>query len=833
MSYYSLHNHTDFSNASCGFMDSINKTEDLINHAFNIGLNGLAITDHESVSAHVRAIQHYKSMLEKAKDNPEELEKVKNFRLMLGNEVYLARPDLTKETHKKGERFYHFLLVAKDKVGQKQLRELSSKAWGRAYYMAIQRRYNIGADFEEIIVPNRGHVIATTACLGGPTAAFYQTNPEEQALVLIENFLQRMEYVFGKENFFIEIAPSKFADQINYNTFMYKHFGKRYNFVATTDSHYLNSSDFNIFKTILTTNDGEREVDEFYKYSHMMTWEEVASLLDYLPKDFVESCRQNTIRIGQASEFYDLKEPSRIPRIPIPQNIQLPNIDFSKYENISKFAKSPHPQDRQYLKQIFDNFEKMIPADKRTPTLERIDQELSEVWGISEALDQRMSDYLLTVAKVIDVMWNEADAIVGPGRGSAVAFVTNYLLSITQLNPLEYPVQIPHWRFIEKSRPDLPDIDIDTAGNKRENVITAVSRYFESIGGSLTQICTYGTEGAKNAIRVASRGLNLEDEIALYISSLIPSERGIQLSLKQCMYGDEDHEPVAAFVTAMNTYPELWKVAQKVEGLITRLGIHAAGVILGNQSITEYNSIMRTSKGWAVTAFDLHDSEYLGEVKYDFLSIDGLGKINTALNFMLKDNVVEWQGSLKETYRKYLWPNVLKYTPELWENIAANRINSLWQLNTDVGTSALSSIHASSLKEIGIINSLMRLQPQNKGDEQPLKTYERFRNNIAEWYDEMRNFGLSESEIQIMEEHLLILNGVADTQESVMLLVMDPRIGNFTIAEANKLRKGIAKKSVKAQEEARELLLSKGVAAGTSRKLLSYVWNVQISRQLG
>ena len=104
--------------------------------------------------------------------------------------------------------------------------------------------------------------------------------------------------------------------------------------------------------------------------------------------------------------------------------------------------------------------------------------------------------------------------------------------------------------------------------------------------------------------------------------------------------------PVGAFVVAMNTYPELWEVSRKIEGLITRLGIHAAGVILGNNPITEYNSIMRTSKGYAVTAFDLHDSEYLGEVKYDFLSIDGLGKINAAINFMLKDGVMEWKGSL-------------------------------------------------------------------------------------------------------------------------------------------------------------------------------------------
>jgi DNA polymerase III subunit alpha len=319
----------------------------------------------------------------------------------------------------------------------------------------------------------------------------------------------------------------------------------------------------------------------------------------------------------------------------------------------------------------------------------------------------------------------------------------------------------------------------------------------------------------------------------MYISSLIPSERGIQFSLDQCYNGDEDHAPVGAFVVAMNTYPELWSVSRRIEGLITRLGIHAAGVILGNSPITEYNSIMRTSKGFPVTAFDLHDSEYLGEVKYDFLSIDGLGKINAALNFMLKDDIIQWRGSLKNTYQYTLWPNLLKYTELLWEKIANNEINSLWQLNTDVGTQALANIHATSLKEIGMINSLMRLMPQNKGDEQPIKTFERFRDDLNLWYQEMHAYGLSDLEVKILEDHLLILNGIADTQESVMLLTMDPRISRFNIAEANKLRKGIAKKSVKAQEEAKVLFFSKGKELGTSRALLNYIWDVQISRQLG
>lgn len=830
--YYSLHNHTDFSNASCGFMDSINKTEDLINHAYNIGLSGVAITDHESVSAHVRAVQHYKRMVANAATD-EEKEKVKNFRLLLGNEIYLARPDLTKETHKRGERFFHFLLVAKNKEGQKQLRELSSRAWGRGYYMAIQRRYNINTDFEEVVVPNRGNLIATSACLGGPVANFYQTNTEEDAVLLITQFMERLEYLFGAENVFLEIAPSKFKDQINYNKFLYKHFKDRFRFVVTTDSHYLDKNDFDIFRTILKTNDGEREVDEFYKYSHMMTWEEIVELIDYLPSEFLESCRLNTIEIGESAEFYDLKETARIPKVPLSNvEVALPNAALD-YEFIKKFNESPHPQDREYILKIFEKFDTLIAKEDTKETLDRIDLELSEVWGISEALNLRMSDYLLTIAKAIDIMWTDADSIVGPGRGSAVAFITNYLLGITQLNPLKYPVAIPHWRFISAERPDLPDIDIDTAGNKRAAVLQAISSYFESIGGSLTQICTYGTEGARNALRVAARGLKLDDEIALYASSLVPSERGIQASLSACMYGDEDHQPVTPFVNLMENYPELWQTAQRVEGLITRLGVHAAGVILSNDPITEHNSLMRTSKGALVTAFDLHDSEYLGGVKYDFLSIDGLGKIHTALNFLLKDNLIEWQGTLFDTYKKYLWPDTLKYSDELWENIAANKINSLWQLNTDVGQAALASIHATSLAEIGAINSLMRLQPQNRGDEQPLRTFERYRSDISLWYEEMRNYKLTQEEIEIMEEHLKILYGVSDTQESVMQITMDPRIAGFSVVDANTLRKGIAKKSMAAQEEAKKLFFEKGQEAGTNLRFLNYIWNVQISRQLG
>ena len=169
---------------------------------------------------------------------------------------------------------------------------------------------------------------------------------------------------------------------------------------------------------------------------------------------------------------------------------------------------------------------------------------------------------------------------------------------------------------------------------------------------TLFQVCTFGTEASKSAIRTAARGLGIEDETAGYISSLIPAERGIQLSLSQCYHGDDEHKPIAPFVESMKIYPKLWEVASRIEGVITHLGIHAAGVLITNEPIVNHNSIMKTSKGVEVTAYDLHDSEWLGGLKYDWLSVDGIGKIRTAMNYLLQDDVIKWQGSLKATYKK-------------------------------------------------------------------------------------------------------------------------------------------------------------------------------------
>lgn len=192
---------------------------------------------------------------------------------------------------------------------------------------------------------------------------------------------------------------------------------------------------------------------------------------------------------------------------------------------------------------------------------------------------------------------------------------------------------------------------------------------------------TFGTEGSKSAIKTAARGLDINDDVASYLTAMIPNERGNDWTLSQCYYGDDDHPAIKSFREQMDKFPELRDLAFKIENLITRLGCHASGVLALNEPVWKNNGIMRTSKGIDVTAYELHDSEATGSVKYDFLTVQALDKIHTCMNLLLEDNLMEWQGSLKATYDKYLHPDVINYTDEgMWKELNEGKIPSCFQL---------------------------------------------------------------------------------------------------------------------------------------------------------
>ena len=198
---------------------------------------------------------------------------------------------------------------------------------------------------------------------------------------------------------------------------------------------------------------------------------------------------------------------------------------------------------------------------------------------------------------------------------------------------------------------------------------------------------------------------------------------------------------------------------------------------------------------------------------------------------MLEDGTIEWQGSLKRTYDKYLAPSILDYdTEEMWRMASDGEIRSLFQFDTAVGSQSIKKIQPRSLKQLAIANSIMRLMSDG---EQPIDIYVKQKMVPQIWYDDMRRHGLTDDEIKIVEKYLKEKDGVAESQEVVMQLSMDPQISGFDMGEANKLRKTIAKKVFKDIDKVHDLYNEKGRALGTSQALLDYIWNVQFKMSFG
>jgi DNA polymerase-3 subunit alpha len=242
---------------------------------------------------------------------------------------------------------------------------------------------------------------------------------------------------------------------------------------------------------------------------------------------------------------------------------------------------------------------------------------------------------------------------------------------------------------------------------------------------------------------------------------------------------------------------------------------------------------MRTPSKEIVSQFNLEDSEYVGNIKYDLLNTKTCGMIQKTLEMLVEHNKIEWQGTLRKTYNKYLHPDVIdKDSIEMWELLHRGELVSAFQFDSPVGEQALRSIRPMNLLEATNANNLMRLMSE-EGKEQPLEMYVRYKNNINEWYQDMENFGLNDKEIDIMKNHLLQDYGVCSSQERMMLLSMDDNIADFDVVESNVLRKSVAKKKKDLLEQSEKRLYEKGAESGASKTLLQYVWDVQIAMQRG
>lgn len=202
---------------------------------------------------------------------------------------------------------------------------------------------------------------------------------------------------------------------------------------------------------------------------------------------------------------------------------------------------------------------------------------------------------------------------------------------------------------------------------------------------------------------------------------------------------------------------------------------------------------MRTPKGEIITAFDLHDVEACGDIKYDVLSVEALDKIHNCIDLLCEYGYAEKKSTLKETYENIVGIyNLERNNPEMWKLIWEHKIENLFQMEQQSGVQGIALVKPKSVDDLAILNSVIRLIAQEKGAEQPLNKFARFKSNPSEWDKEMGEWGLTEEEKKFLHSELDISYGLCIAQEQFMSLVQSPRLGGLSLTWADKLRKAIA-----------------------------------------
>ena len=414
---FDSHVHSEYSNIR--LLDSINKIKDITKRAIEIGLNGYCLTDHECLAGAVKANQ---IQFEVQKEHPD-------FKIALGNEIYLT------ETREKNQSYYHYILIAKDEIGFKQLRILSSRSWMQSYFdRGMERVPTLKSELEEIILKNPGHIIATSACLGGELSSCVlemekarKVGDKETAANKYHQIITFLKWNIGllHDDFYIECAPGASKEQIIVNKKLIE-IARAFNIkmVIGSDSHFLRKEDRYVHKAYLNSKGGEREVDSFYEYAYLQTEEEIKENLTPSIVDAYDWMCQNSMEIYNKIEIYNLFKPQKVPTVPVynypkkEKNIEYPTLKY--------LYNSDDIYDRYWINECEKSLKEKGLIDKKE-YWEELEYEADIKKYVGDNLKTNVFSYPITLQYYINLIW-ECGSPLGAGRGSSMAGLNHYLL---------------------------------------------------------------------------------------------------------------------------------------------------------------------------------------------------------------------------------------------------------------------------------------------------------------------------------------------------------------------------------------------------------------------
>ena len=607
---------------------------------------------------------------------------------------------------------------------------MSSTAWLNSYFdRGLERVPLLKSELLNIMDRYKGHIIGTTACIGGELGTsilnldrcekLEDTVNAERYSKQIYNFLIFCKTVFDND-FYLEVAPGESEDQIIVNKRIKKIAESfKIDICVGSDAHYLKKEDRYVHKAYLNSKGGEREVDAFYEFTYVQSDDEVREhLRASLSDDDIDRIFENSNKMKDSIKFYSLERNQSVPEVEVTDypksswwGVNNPDADeMSNYPELQKLFLSDNIQERYWVNECWQALnDKIGPWTDHLDYVARLNEEARVKRVIGEKLNTCMFAYPNTLKHYIDLFW-ECGSTVGAGRGSACAALNHYLLGITQLDPIKW--DLPFWRYLNDERTELGDVDIDLAPSKIQKIFQEIRKERGELG--LVQVCTFGTEGTKSAILTACRGYRSEEyptgidvDEAQYLSSLVPSERGFLWPIDDVVRGNAEkgRKPVQSFISTVNQYPGLLDIITHIQGIVNKRSSHASGVILFDEDIYETAAVMRTPKGSLITQWDLHDQEAAGGVKYDFLLTSVQDIIIQTIELLQEDGQIEKDLSLREVYNKYLHPAVLPQDDDrMWNALANGDVLGCFQFDSAVGGQAAKKIRPHSALEMADAN---------------------------------------------------------------------------------------------------------------------------------
>ena len=732
MAFTHLHVHTEYS-----LLDGASRIKDLVSRAKELGMDSVAITDHGVMFG---VIDFYKEC------------RKQGIKPIIGCEVYTAARTLFDKEVEKDKRMGHLILLARNNQGYRNLMKIVSEGYRHGFYYKpridkdVLRKYHEG-------------IIALSACLAGEVQHRLLNGDYDGA----RREALEMRDIFGEDSFYLELQDQGLEEEARILPDMKRlHEETGIPFAATNDVHYVRQEDAVVQDVLMciqtgTTVDEENRMrfsnDQFYLKSE----DEMRKIFSNIP----EAC-DNTVKIAEQCdvtfEFGHLHLP-----------------DFNAPDGMSN---------RDYLRKLCEEGLVNRYGDENGNVDEklhdRLDYELSTIENMGYV------EYFLIVWDFINYAKNSG-IMVGPGRGSAAGSIVAYTLRITDIDPIKYGLIFE--RFLNPERVSMPDIDIDFCYERRGEVIDYVTeKYGED---NVSQIITFGTMKAKQAVRDVGRVLNVSYPETDAIAKAIPF--ALKMTIDKAL---ETSPELKAKYESEETTRKVIDMARAIEGMPRHASTHAAGVVISKESIDEYVPLYLADKGLS-TQFNMTTIEELGLLKMDFLGLRNLTIIRDALEMIEKNHGVKIDFSSMDYD-----------DPKVYELIAGGNTGGIFQLESGGMTQFMKNLKPDCFEDVVAGISLYRPGPMA---------------SIPTYIENKKHPESIEYIHESLRPILSVTYGCLVYQEQVMQIVRD--LGGYSYGRSDLVRRAMSKKKMDVMLEEKEYFINGKTADDGTIEIMGCVRN--------